>query len=89
MSVFLALPTGRPLTMAAAVYIGTVRLGLRIIMATAWFDLGVVLPLNRALTASPASQLAASAPILATLLLLTRLSARRLRVHVEECGSGV
>jgi len=30
----------------AAVYIGTVRLGLRIILATAWFDLGIVLPLN-------------------------------------------
>lgn len=47
-SVFRALPDAK----AAAVYIGTVRLGLRIIMATAWFDLGVVLPLNRALTAS-------------------------------------
>ena len=27
-------------------YIGTARLGMRIILATAWFDLGVVLPIN-------------------------------------------
>ena len=30
----------------ACVYIGTARLGLRIFLATAWFDLGVVLPVN-------------------------------------------
>jgi hypothetical protein len=33
-------------TPPAAVYIGTARLGMRIILATAWFDLGVVLPIN-------------------------------------------
>jgi hypothetical protein len=30
----------------ACVYIGTARLGLRIFLATAWFDLGLVLPVN-------------------------------------------
>ncbi len=42
------LPRACQLGLDACVYIGTARLGLRIILATAWFDLGVVLPVNLA-----------------------------------------